>query len=193
MRPSDVPRRVRTGTILVLAVAGSVVLAGCSSDTTSGASGPKPSATEAVSREAGWFHERIRVCFQNNTSRNLTYSFGDAAVDDQEKNLSQPGGTLGSKAFVCGASGSEGPFEESVTFMYESSAGELISLYLSNSPGNTLGLNINGELYGTILEPGKSSTRVFDGDAIDVLVGTGLRTFAKVKAYPIDVRISDAP
>ena len=63
----------RRATFLTGALAGALALAGCSSATASGSSEPEPSATQTVSRGASWFQDRIRVCFQNMTSRNLDY------------------------------------------------------------------------------------------------------------------------
>jgi hypothetical protein len=197
MRRSNMsPRRSLQGTVVLIAVAASLVLAGCSSAATTGSAepAPTPSATETVSREAGWFANRIRVCVQNKTSRNLEYAFSDSALDDQLEYLSQPTGTMGPNAFVCGVSLSTGPFADSVTFSYKNSAGNWDYLYMANDKGIIV-LSINGswDEGHFVLKGGKPLTTVVNGHVLDVLVEPNLRTFDKLTAYPYDVKIYDAP
>jgi len=200
MRRSNVsPLRVRTGTILVLAVAASLVVAGCGGTGMTGSGEPAPSATETVNREAGWWQERIRVCFKNGTTRNIDYSFAPESVDDEREYLSSRSGTMGPNAFVCGASRNEGFLSDSVTFGYTSSAGETYYVFIDNDKGKfTLTLNEiekGGKPRSFMTIDAKAGIPAADragSEAIDVLVGTSVRTFNKIKAIPIDVRISDA-
>lgn len=201
MRHSNVfPRRALHGIVVTLAVAGSLVLAGCSSAIVSGSGEPAPSATETVSREAGWFQKPIRVCFQNNTSRNLEYLFTEQPVDDQRKNISTRGGTLGTNAFVCAASDGAGLLADSVALKYKNTEGKFSYLSVENDLGRFIVRLTEVDSAGstkTYIEntakAGVPYSDVAGGEAIDVLVGTGLRTFDKITSIPIDVRISDAP
>jgi hypothetical protein len=195
MRPSNVsPRRVRTGTILALAVAASLMLAGCGGTTTSSASGPTPSATETVSREAGWIHNRIRACVQNKTTRNVDYVFGEDTVDDQVEYLSQTRGTMGPNAYVCGGSKSGGLKDDTVTFSFTNSAGKFVDLEFGNSWAAAHLTIFHDRTYDFyILTPGKTFTTVFSGQVIEALVNENLRKIDKLTAYPYDVKIYDAP
>ena len=190
---SRIPRR---GVIVAIAVAASLVLAGCSSATTTGSAepAPAPSATETVSREAALTTNRIRACVQNKTSRNLEYAFEDNVLDDQLEYLSQPAGTMGPNAFVCGVSKKAAIFDNAVTFSYKNSAGNWDYLYMSIT---TAAFNLQIEGSGSdddfILEGGKPLRTVFNGHVLEVLVESNLRTFDKATAYLYDVRISDAP
>lgn len=201
MRRSNLsPRRALHGIVVTLAVAGSLVLAGCSSANMSGSAEPAPSATETVSREAGWFQKPIRVCFQNNTSRSLEYSFSDEQVNDQGESVSTRGGTLGTNAFVCAASTGARLSGDSVAFKYKNSEGKFSYLSVENDLGRFIVRLTEVDNAGstkTYIEntakAGVPYSDVAGGEAIDVLVGTGLRTFDKITSIPIDVRISDAP
>ena len=190
---SRIPRR---GMIVAIAVAASLVLAGCSSATTTGSAepAPTPSATETVSREAALTTNRIRACVQNKTSRNLEYAFEDNVLDDQLEYLSQPAGTMGPNAFVCGVSKKAAIFDNAVTFSYKNSAGNWDYLYMSiTSAAFNLQIEGSGSDDDFILEGGKPLRTVFNGHVLEVLVESNLRTFDKATAYLYDVRISDAP
>jgi hypothetical protein len=182
--------------LVAIAVAGSLVLAGCSSATSTGSVEPvpTPTATESVSREAGWFQNRIRVCVQNKTSRNLEYAFDDDVLDDEDNYLSQPRGTMGPNAFVCGASMNRAFLMDAVAFRYKNTAGNWDQLLMRNSAGE-IRLSINGswDEFDFVLTGGKPLTTVVNGHTLDVLLGTSMRTFDQLTAYPMDVRIYDAP
>jgi len=190
---SHIPRR---GMIVALAVAGSLALAGCSSATTTGSAEPAPthSATETVSREAAWFNNRVRVCIQNKTTRNVDYFFDDDTVDDQVKYLSQLGGTMGPNAFVCGGSNNSGIADDTVSFKFTNASGKFVTLLLGNSKGSIfLHVNIDGKHDFYLLTPGQTLKAVFFGGVIEARVEPNLRTFDKLTAYPYDVKIYDAP
>jgi hypothetical protein len=182
--------------IVAIAVAASLVLAGCSSATTTGSAepAPTPSATETVSREAALTTNRIRACVQNKTNRNLEYAFEDNVLDDQLEYLSQPAGTMGPNAFVCGVSKKAAIFDNAVTFSYKNSAGNWDYLYMSiTSAAFNLQIEGSGSDDDFILEGGKPLRTVFNGHVLEVLAESNLRTFDKATAYLYDVRISDAP
>jgi len=197
MRRSNMsPNPIRRGVIVSIAVAASLVLAGCSSATTTGSAepAPTPSATETVSREAGWFNNRVRACVQNKTTRNLEYAFDDDALDDQLKSLSQPAGTMGPNAFVCGGSDGSDIADDTVSFRYTNASGKLVILHLANSKGSIfLRIFIDDKYATNLLTPGQTLKAVFYGQVIEALVEPNLRTFDKLTAYPYDVKIYDAP
>jgi hypothetical protein len=189
---SRIPRR---GMVVALAVAASLVLAGCSSATTTGSAEPvpTPSATESVSREAALTTNRIRACVQNKTSRNLEYAFENDVLNDQLEYLSQPAGTMGPNAFVCGVSKKSVIYDNAVTFSYKNSAGNWDYLYMSiTSAAFNLQIEGSGSEDDFIVEGGKPLRTVFNGHVLDALVESNLRTFDKATAYLYDVRISDA-
>lgn len=195
MRRSNMShRRALRGMVVSLAVAGSLVLAGCDSINPSYSGGPTPSATETVSRKAGWIHNRIRACVQNKTNRNVDFVFGEDTVDDQIEYLSQTRGTLGPNAFVCGGSKSGGLKDDTVTFSFTNSAGKFVDLEFGNSWTAAHLTIFHDRTYDFfILTPGKTLTTVFSGQVIEALVEPNLRTFDKLTAYPYDVKIYDAP
>lgn len=185
------------GAMLAIGVT-AVVMTGCTS-AAGESSGPPPSASGTVSREASWFQERIRVCFQNQTSRNLDYSFVGKAVDDEGQDLSSRSGILGSSAFVCTASHKAGPFQDSVEIKFSNSEGESSYIYVHNEGGrfvaNIYDFGDGGyqrDFANSVIKPGTTFQVSAGGENINILVATSLRTFSKIDAIPVDVRISDA-
>lgn len=189
----------RRATFLSIALAGTLAVTGCSSATTSGSGEPGPSATETVGREASDSSKRIRVCVQNNTARNLEYYFDESTVDTQQEDVQVQWGTMGPSAFACGASNTSWVVGNTVDFVYKNSAGRLIHVELNNSSAPlvfAVYYLLSGEprdLIRVSTAPGSPYQGVTDGKVFDVLPGTSARTFNKVTAIPIDVRISDAP
>ena len=198
-RSNTSSHRTLRGMVVAIAVAGSLVLAGCSSATSTGSAepAPEPSATATVSREAGWFQNRIRACVQNKTTRNVDYVFGEDTVDDQVKNLSQARGTMGPNAFVCGGSNNGGIDADVVTFSFTNSAGKFVDLEFGNEPSTPWFRIIYNRSKGDddlyVLTQGKTFTKVLSDHVFEVTVGSTLRNFDKLKAYPYDVKIYDAP
>lgn len=194
---ADNSKRV-IGAIVAIGVA-AVLMTGCGSVNPSYSGEPVPSATGTVSREASWFQERIRVCFQNKTTRNLDYSFVGKVVDDEGEDLSPVSGTLGTNAFVCAASHKAGPFQDSVELKFSNSEGKFSYIYVHNEGGRFV-TNIYD--YGdrgyqrdfaySVIKPGTPFQTRAGGETIDVLVATNLRAFNKIEATPIDVWITDA-
>ena len=190
---------LRRGIFVAIAVAGTLAITGCSSTTMTGSDAPAPSTTEATSREASWLQERIRVCFQNMTARNLNYFFVGKAVDDERENLSTRSGVLGTNAFVCAASHSAGPFQDSLELKFSNSEGKFSYIYVHNEGGRFI-TNIYD--YGdggyqrdfaySVIKPGTPFRASAGGETIDVLVATSLRTINKIGVIPVDVRIYDA-
>ncbi len=198
MRRSEMsPRRTLRGVVVSLAVASTLAVTGCSSTSMSGTPEPAPSATETVSREAGWFQNRIRACVQNKTTRNVDYVFGEDTVDDQLKNLSAARGTMGPNAFVCGGSNNGGIDADVVTFSFTNSAGKFVDLEFGNTPSTPwfrIIYNRSKDDYDLyVLTQGKTFTKVLSDHVFEVTVGSTLRNFDKLTAYPYDVKIYDAP
>ena len=189
----------RRGMLVAIAVAASLVLAGCSSATTTGSVEPAPSATETVSREASGSSGRVRVCVQNNTTRNLEYYFEESTVDDQQEPLSRQWGTMGPSAFACGASKNAGRLTNYVDFVYKNSADRLIHVQLHNGSAPLVFAvyyvrsDETRDLLRVSTALGSPYQGVADGKVFDVMVGPSARTFDKITAIPVDVRISDAP
>ena len=203
MRPSPMSARgIRRGVIVSIAVAASLVLAGCSSATTTGSAepAPTPSATETVSREAGWFSERIRVCVANKTSRNLEYYFDEGTVDDQLEYIPRTWVAMGINAFACGASENLGPLADTVSFAYKDSGGRLVQVRLQGSkpPVVLTVYTLTGKSEEIVIltadvYPGTPYSGVAGGERIELLMEPTVRTFGKITAIPADLRISDAP
>ena len=193
------PMSTRRGMLVAIAVAGSLVLAGCSGASSAGSGAPAPSATETLSREASGSQDRIRVCVQNNTSRNLEYYFEESAVDDQQEPLSRQWGTMGPSAFACGASKNAGRLTNYVDFVYKNSADRLIHVQLHNGSAPLVFAvyyvrsDETRDLLRVSTALGSPYQGVADGRVFDVMVGPSARTFDKITAVPVDVRISDAP
>lgn len=189
----------RRATLLSVALVGALTFTGCSAANTSGSGDPAPSATETVGREAGGVSERIRVCVQNNTTQNLEYYFDESTMNDQQEFIPRQWGTMGPSALACGASKNSGFLANVVDFIYKNSAGRLIHVELNNSSAPLvfavyyLRSGEPRDLLRVSTAPGSPWQGVTDGKVFDVLAGTGLRTFDKITAIPIDVRISDAP
>jgi hypothetical protein len=189
------------GAVLAIGVA-AVVLTGCTS-ATGGAPDPASSdiTSEATERQAGETWERIRVCFQNNTSRNLEYSFVGEVVDDQIEYLSSPSGILGTNAFVCAGSRDAWLAPAIVELKYKNSAGKFTYIYLHNETKFVLNVYDYGnpgakqrDFVDTGLIPSGDPFVVTAGsEVISALITPTLRTFDKLTAYPMDVRIYDAP
>lgn len=196
-RSNMLPRRTLHGIVVILAVTGSLVLAGCSSAAVPSSGSATPSATGTVSREAGWFQNRIRACVQNKTTRNVDFVFGEDTVDDQVKNLSPARGTMGPNAFVCGGSNNGGIDADVVTFSFTNSAGKFVELEFGNTPSTPwfrIIYNRSKEDYDLyVLTQGKTFTKVLSDHVFEVTVGSSLRNFDKLTAYPYDVKIYDAP
>jgi cell division septation protein DedD len=187
------------GTMLAIGVA-AVVLTGCTSAT---GEAPDPASSditsEATERQASGSQDRIRVCVQNNTSRNLEYYFEESAVDDQQEPLSRQWGTMGPSAFACGASKNAGRLTNYVDFVYKNSADRLIHVQLHNGSAPLVFAvyyvrsDETRDLLRVSTALGSPYQGVADGKVFDVMVGPSARTFDKITAIPVDVRISDAP
>lgn len=198
MRSNFSLKRAHRNVIASLAVAGSLALTGCGSVNPSYSGGPAPSATESVSREASGSSKRIRVCVQNNTAQNLEYYFDESTVDTQQEDVQIQWGTMGPSAFACGASNTSWVVGNTVDFVYKNTAGRLIHVELNNNSAPLvfavyyLRSGEPRDLLRVSTGLGSSYQGVTDGKVFDVMAGTSARTFDKITAIPVDVRISDA-
>lgn len=193
---------LRRGIFAAIAMAGTLALAGCSgaSTTDSGTPAPTLSATETISREAGWFSERIRVCVANKTNRNLEYYFDEGTVDDQLEYIPRTWVSMGVNAFACGASKNLGPLADTVSFAYKDSGGRLVHVRLQgrNPPAVLTVYTLTGKseeiaILTANVYPGTPYSGVAGGERIELLVEPTVRTFGKITAIPADLRIYDAP
>ncbi len=198
-KPGGSAVATRRAMFLSVALVGALAFTGCSAANTLGSGDAAPKATENVGREASGSSKRIRVCVQNNTSQNLEYYFDESTVDTQQEDVQIQWGTMGPSAFACGASNTSWIFGNTVDFVYKNSAGRLIHVELNNSSAPLvfavyyLRSGEPRDLLRVSTTPGSPYQGVTEGKVFDVLPGTSARTFDKITAIPIDVRISDAP
>jgi hypothetical protein len=106
---------------------------------------------------------------------------------------------MGPSALACGASKSSGFLTHAVDFVYKNSAGRLIHVELNNSRAPLVFAvyyvrsDETRDLLRVSTTLGSPYQGVADGKVFDVMVGPSARTFDKISALPVDVRISDAP
>lgn len=171
--------------------------AACSTEPSNNASEGQTSSegSSAEDRQANWLVNQMYVCIQNKTERPLSLVWSEYVKDTSgnQRDAEQLSKTLGPDAFDCAVSYSWWG-NEHAEFKIEGT-----TLVASNSGAIWLiGHSIHSEY--ELLREGKVTTWPFTGSTDEQrryeMRGFGtetLRTFNKVKAYPVDIQIVDAP
>lgn len=154
-----------------------------------------PVGAPAEDRQANWLVNQMYVCIQNKTERPLSLVWSEYVKDTSgnQRDAEQLSKTLGPDAFDCAVSYSWWG-NEHAEFKIEGT-----TLVASNSGAIWLiGHSTHSEY--ELLREGKVTTWPFTGSTDEQrryeMRGFGtetLRTFNKVKAYPVDIQIVDAP
>lgn len=164
----------------------------CSSTSAEPGSTAEPSSTTEDNREASVYFNKFRVCIQNKTSGNLELEWDSSMLTDQNEYLSpdQLKKTLGPDAFSCAVSHAEYTIEvaEWMIAGYQMFAEvDARAWYVYSAGENLVPLKANAPVTQVLKSSNKPTLR-YESSTNGVL-----RTFDKVKAYPIDVQFFDEP
>ena len=169
-----------------------IAITACSSAPSDSESMMVGSTESEDNRDASVYFNKFRVCIQNKTSGNLDLEWDASMLTDQGEYLSadQLKTTLGPDAFSCAVSHAKLTLEvaEWIVAGYQMYAEVDAKAWYVYEGGKTLvPLKPNSPVTQELKYQNRPSL-VFEAST-----NGELRTFDKVKAYPIDVRFFDAP
>lgn len=187
-------KRLFGASVILAAMLGT---AACSTEAATSSSEGQTSSEGASTedRQANWLVNQMYLCIQNKTERPLSLVWSEYVKDTSgnQRDAEQLSKTLGPDAFDCAVSYSYRG-NEHAEFKIEGH-----TLIASNSGAIWfIGNDLHSEY--ELLRTGKVTTWPFTGSTDEQrayeMRGFGtetLRTFDKVKAYPVDIQIVDAP
>lgn len=196
MRTLDAPatgyrRGIRlTGIAMMLTAL--IAMTACSSAPSDSESMMVGSTESEDNRDASVYFNKFRVCIQNKTSGNLNLEWDSSMQNDKGEYLSadQLKTTLGPDAFSCAVSFAELTLEaaEWKVAGYQMYAEvDARAWYVYAAGDDLIAIQPNAPVTQVLESPNKPTLR-YESSTNGVL-----RTFDKVKAYPIDVRFFDEP
>lgn len=169
-----------------------IAMTACSSAPSDSESMMVGSTESEDNRDASVYFNKFRVCIQNKTSGNLDLEWDSSMLTDQNEylNADQLKTTLGPDAFSCAVSHAKLTLEaaEWKVAGYQMFAEvDARAWYVYSAGERLLPLKPNAPVTQVLESPNKPTLRY------ESSTNGELRTFDKVKAYPIDVRFFDAP
>ena len=177
----------------IAAVLGALIaMTACSSAPSDSESMMVGSTESEDNRDASVYFNKFRVCIQNKTSGNLDLEWDSSMQNDQGEylNADQLKTTLGPDAFSCAVSFAELTLEaaEWKVAGYQMFAEvDARAWYVYSAGAELIPIKPNAPVTQVLQSPNKPTLR-YESSTNGVL-----RTFDKVKAYPIDVRFFNEP